>query len=99
MRQRVNFLAVFNRFAFWVLLVRLAVSVEYTYSIPAEGLDSSNVLPGYNTQQSDGEAPVMLELWRMLSFPSLLLLPRPLWPRVDAPDMVLSMGWIKMFDI
>ena len=32
----------------------------------------------YDTKQSDGEAPVMLELWGMWSTPSLLSLPSPL---------------------
>ena len=34
--------------------------------------------PGYGTKQSDGEAPVMIELWGMRSTPSLPSLPRPL---------------------
>ena len=46
-------------------------SVEYTDCISAEGLDSPNQCPGYNTTQSDGEAPVMLELWEMQSIPPL----------------------------
>ena len=41
----------------------------------------------------------MLELWVMWSTLSLLLLPGPLWPRVVAPDSVLSMGQIELFDI
>ena len=48
--------------------------------------------PGYDTKQSDGKAPVMLELL----LPSL---PGPLWPRVVAPDRVISMGQIKLLDI
>ena len=36
-----------------------------------------NKCPGYD-KQSDGEAPVMLELWGMWSTPSLPLLPGPL---------------------
>ena len=40
----------------------------------------------YETKQSDGEVPVMLELWGMRSTPSLLLLLGPLWPRMVAPD-------------
>ena len=40
----------------------------------------------YNTKQSDGEIPVMLELWGMQSTPSLPLLPDPLWPGVVAPN-------------
>ena len=42
--------------------------------------------PGYDTKQSDGEVPAMLELWGMRSTPSLPLLPGPLWPGVVAPD-------------
>ena len=37
----------------------------------------------YDTKQSDGEVPVMLELWGMQSTPSL---PGPLWLRVVAPN-------------
>ena len=48
--------------------------------------------PGYDTKQSDGEVPAMLELWGMRSTPSLPSLPGPLWPRVVAPDRALSMG-------
>ena len=53
--------------------------------------------PGYDTKQS--EVPVMLELWRMRSTPSLPSFPGPLWPEVVAPDTVLSMGQIELFDI
>ena len=52
--------------------------------------------PGYDTTQSDGDVPVMLELWGMRNTPSLPLLPGPLWPRVVAPDRVLSMGYIEL---
>ena len=31
--------------------------------ISAEGLDSPKKYPGYDTKQSDSEAPLMLELW------------------------------------
>ena len=51
-----------------------------------------NECPGCDSKQSDGKAPVMLELWGMQSTPSLLLLPCPLWPGVVAPDRVLCMG-------
>ena len=37
------------------LLAQSAEAVEYTDCIPAEG---------YDTKQSDGEASVMLELWK-----------------------------------
>ena len=51
-----------------------------------------NECPGYNTKQSDGEVPVMLEFWGMQSNPSLPLLPGPLWPVLGAPDRALCMG-------
>ena len=49
--------------------------------------------------KSDGEAPVMLELWGMWSTLSLSSLPGPLWLGVVAPGRVLSMGQIELFDI
>ena len=55
-----------------------------------------NKCPGYDTKQSDGEAPVMLELRRMWSTPSLPSLSGPLWPGVVAPNRVLSMGQIEL---
>ena len=42
--------------------------------------------PEYDTKQSDGEVPVMLELWGMWSTPSWLLIPGPPFPGVVAPD-------------
>ena len=41
---------------------------------------------GYDTKQSDGEVPAILELWGMRSTLSLPSLPGPLWPGVVAPD-------------
>ena len=46
----------------------------------------SNVCPGYDTKQPDGEVPVMLELWGMRSVHSLPSFPGPLWPGGVAPD-------------
>ena len=46
--------------------------------------------------QSDGEVPVMLELWGIQSPPLLPLLLGPLWIGVVAPDRVLSMGQIEL---
>ena len=68
------------------LIAQSAGAVEYTDSFSAEGLDSptANECPVYDTKQSDGEAPVMLDLWGMQSTPSL---PSLLWTRVVAPDM------------
>ena len=45
-----------------------------------------NEYPGYDTKQSDGEVPVLLELWVMLSTSPLPTLPGPLWPGVVASD-------------
>ena len=50
----------------------------------------------YDTKQSDGEAPVMLELWGIQCTPSLLSLPGPYRSRVVAPDRILSMGQIEL---
>ena len=58
-----------------------------------------NECPGYDIKQSDSEASFMLELWGMQNTSSLLSVPGPLWPRVEAPDRVLSMGHIELFDI
>ena len=55
-----------------------------------------NECPGYDTKQSDGEVPIMLELWGMQSTPSLSLLPGPFWPGVVALDRVLSMDQIEL---
>ena len=54
---------------------------------------------GYDIKQSDGEFPVMQKLWGMHNSPTLPSLPGPLWPRVVAPDSVLSMGQREKFDI
>ena len=51
-----------------------------------------NECPGYDTKQSDGEVPAMLEPWGMRSTPSLPSLPGPLWPGVVASDRALSLG-------
>ena len=51
-----------------------------------------NECPGYDTKQSDGEIPAVLELWGMRSTPSLPSLPGPLCPGVVAPDRDLSRG-------
>ena len=41
----------------------------------------------------------MLVLWGMWSTPSLPSFPGPIWPGVVAPDRVLTMGQIELFDI
>ena len=74
------------------MLVQSAGALEYTDCVTAE-------CPAYDTKQSDGEALGMLELWGMRSTPSLPLLPGWLWPEVLAPDRVLSIGQIDLFDL
>ena len=70
----------------------MAGAEEYTDCFSAEGLDPPNECPGYDTKQSDGEVPAVLELWGIRSTPSLPSLPGPLWPGVVALDRALSMG-------
>ena len=55
-----------------------------------------NECPGYDTKQSDSEAPIMLELWGMKSTPLLPSLPCLLWSRVVAPDRALSMDQLEL---
>ena len=62
-------------------------------------LPASNECPGYNTKQSDAEAQVVLKLWKMRNTSLLPLIPGPFWPVVVAPDGILSMGQIELFDI
>ena len=52
--------------------------------------------PGYDTKQSHGEVPVMLELWEMQSTLSWPSLPSPPYPRVVAPNRVISIGKIEL---
>ena len=60
------------------------------------GVKPPNEFSGYDTKQSNGEVPVMLELWGMRSTPSLPSLAGRLWLGVVAPERVLSMGQIKL---
>ena len=74
-----------------------AGTIEYTDNFCVEGQDPpTNQCHGYDTKQSDGGVPVMLELWGMQSIRSLPLLPGPLWPRIVVPDRVLSMDQIEL---
>ena len=63
------------------------------------GKTPSNECFGYDTKQSDGEIPVMEMLWGIRSTLSLPLFQSPLWPGMVAPDSVLSMDQIELFDI
>ena len=55
-----------------------------------------NESPVDDSNQSDAEDLVMMELWGMQSTPSLPSLPCPLWSGVIAPNRVLSMGQIEL---
>ena len=46
----------------------------------------------YDTKQSDGEAPVMMELCEVQSITLLSSFQGPLWPGVEAPNRVPSIG-------
>ena len=50
----------------------------------------------YDTKQSDGEVPVMLELWGIRGTPSWSSLPGPLWLGVVVSDRVLCIGQIEL---
>ena len=78
------------------ILVQSAGVAEYTDCISAEGKDFPDECPAYDTKQSDGEAPVMLELWGMQNTPPLPLLSGPHWPRLVVLDRVLSRGQIEL---
>ena len=55
------------------------------------GVRPPNDCAGYDTKQSDGEVPVMLDLWEMRSIPLQPSLPGPIWSSVVATDKALSM--------
>ena len=74
----------------------VGVAVEYTDCTSAEDKTPPNEYPAYDSKQSDGEVPVMLELWGMQITPSFSLLPAPLWPKGVALDRALSMGQIEL---
>ena len=74
---------------FLLVIAHSVRAVKYTDCISAK-------YPEYDIKQSDGEAPVMLELRVMQSTPLLPSLPGPLLPRVVIPDRVLFMGQIEL---
>ena len=52
-------------------------TVDYPNWFFAEGEDPPpNECPGYDTKQSDGEIPVMLELWRNAEYLCIAITPR-----------------------
>ena len=75
-------------------LTHPARAVIHRLHLGKRGSLSPNECSVYDIEQSDAEAPVMLELWGMQSTPSLPSLPSPLLPGVVAPDRVLSKIYI-----
>ena len=71
-------------------------SLTSRYKITPDGYDPPHECPDYDIKQSDGEVPVMLELWGKWSTHLLPLLPGLLRPRVVATDQVLSMGQTEL---
>ena len=68
-----------------------AGAAEYTDCIFAEESDPHNKCPRNDTNQSDGEAPVMRELWGEGNTPSL-----PSFSGPTAPDSVLFICQIEL---
>ena len=66
----IGILVEYKEWGTWTNLyfAQLAGAVEYTDYISAEGYDPPNKCLIYDTKQSDGEVPVMLELWGMLNW-------------------------------
>ena len=88
-------LAVWPYFSF--LLDQLIGALEYTDSIYAAGQDPvTNECPGYDTKQSDGKAPIMLDFGEMRAIHLLLSLPTLRLPGAVSPDRVQSMGQIEL---
>ena len=64
--------------------------------VSAEEEDPPHTQRVYDTKESDGEVPAMLELWEMRSTLSLPSLPGLLWTGVVASDRVLSIDQIEL---
>ena len=70
-----------KRFVLTHTLAQLAGAVVYTGCISIERYDSLNECPRYDTKQSDGEAPLVLEFWGMRSTPFIAIDPRSILAR------------------
>ena len=74
---------IFDVFRTIILPSRLGLQNTPTASLQR---GKTNGCPGYDTKQSHGEVPAVLELQGMRSTPSLPSLPGPVEPGVVAPD-------------
>ena len=79
-----------------VLVALSAGSVECTDSFSLKGHDSPNECQRYDSKQSDGEAPVMLEVWGIQSTPLLPSFSGLLRLGVVASDRAPFMGQIGL---
>ena len=83
----------------WLFTIQIHQSDEAVETPTASllsGKTTPNEYPGYDSKQSDGEVPVIGEIWGMLSTSPLWSIPGPVWPGVVTPDRVLSMGQIEV---
>ena len=69
-----------------------AEAVENTNCFSIGGKTPPNERLGYETKQSDGEVPIMRNLWRMQSTPSLPFHLGPLWLGMVASNRVLFLS-------
>ena len=56
-------------------MAQSAGTAEHTDCISAEGQDSPKGCPVFETEQSDGEAPVILKLWGNTEYPFTAIAP------------------------
>ena len=77
-------------------MAQLVGASEYIDCISTERQDFPNECPGFDTKQSDSEAPVRLELLRIWNTCLLPSLPGPLKFGVVAPDRVLFMAQTEL---
>ena len=56
-------------------MAQSAGAVEYTNCFSTEEQHSPNECPGYQTKQSDGEVPLMVELWGLRDIPFIIIFP------------------------
>ena len=78
------------------MLGQVCRDAKYIDGISAKGQDSSNECPRYDTNQSYGEVSLVPGIWGMRSNSFLPSLPGRLELGVIAPDMVLSIGRIRL---
>ena len=78
------FQKIWHHFVYWPN----CLDVRIFRLLLCEEEDPTNECPRYDTKQSDGEVPVMMEVWGMRNTHSLSSLPGPLLPRVVEPDRV-----------